>query len=239
MANWGHSNTPCMQSCEGTRLALGLQYCKGERFMSSFRHIPGDSRGPVWPCCSKTPWPMHNHLLLSIPANSSQVSRSTNNTSNSLTLIARLFISNQSPPAQEESNSWLALSQLKPVFSSRDKQWRAGLYSYHQHWLCNAWWGTPIASESLAMNNTSPKDRASSEAPGHLQPEPGGPRWHHGRAQRNGTRAHRAAERPPVNGVILPGCSQLLSRSGEEDDPTRKLPTWKWLWPRLGEEEQH
>lgn len=27
------------------------------------------------------------------------------------------------------------------------------------------------------MNDTSPKDRVSSEAPGHLQPEPAGPRW--------------------------------------------------------------
>lgn len=122
MANWGHSNTPCMQSCEGTRLALGLQHCKRERFTPSSRHISGSSRCPVWPRCSKTPWPMCHHLLLSTFTNFSQVSRSTNNTSNAPTLIERLFISNQSPPAQEECNSWLALSQLKPVFSSKERQ---------------------------------------------------------------------------------------------------------------------
>lgn len=68
------------------------------------------------------PNPCMINLLPSISTNFSQVSRSTNNRSSSPTLIARLFISNQSPPAQEESNSWLALSQLKPVFSSKERQ---------------------------------------------------------------------------------------------------------------------
>lgn len=50
------------------------------------------------------------------------MSRSTNKRSSSPTFIARLFISKQSPSAQEESNSCLALSQLKLVFSSKERQ---------------------------------------------------------------------------------------------------------------------